>query len=216
MTAAAKSAFSPKTRVSLKKTPVPDYLIREVINGEPWYYRGYRDVLNGTKKPEEIMACSTLQSVVVNYLNAKLWHHLEDEPYWVMSNEIGNNLSKKTKSAYDVAVFDKKTLPASQVDDHYANVPPVLVVEVDVKVETEKLLPPDLIFQIKTRKLLEFGVKKVVWFFTKNQSVLIAEAGKEWIFDNWNRDVELWDGLKVNVPKYLTKQGISVVDEPFE
>jgi hypothetical protein len=216
MTAAAKSAFSPKTRVSPKKTPVPDYLIREVINGEPRYYRGYRDVLNGTKTPEDIRACSTLQSVVVNYLNAKLWHHLEDEPYWVMSNEVGNNLSKKTKSAYDVAVFDKKTLPPRQVDDHYASVPPVLVVEVDVKVETEKLLPPDLIFQIKTRKLLEFGVKKVVWFFTKNQSVLIAEAGKEWIFDNWNRDVELWDGLKVNVPKYLAKQGISVVDEPFE
>jgi hypothetical protein len=216
MTAAAKSAFSPKQRVSTKKMPVPDYLVRETIDGERWYYRGYRDVVNGLKKPEDIMACSTLQSVVVNYLNAKLWHHLEDEPYWVMSNEVGNNLSKKTKSAYDVAVFDKKTLPASQVDDHYANVPPVLVVEVDVKVETEKLLPPDLIFQIKTKKLLEFGVQKVVWFFTKNQSVLIAEAGKEWIFDNWNRDVELWDGLKVNVPKYLTKQGISVVDETFD
>ena len=131
----------------------------------------------------------------------------------MMSNEICNNLSKKTKSAYDVGVFDKKTLPASDVDDHYANVPPVLVVEIDVKVETESLLPPDLIFQIKTRKLLEFGVQKVVWFFTKNQFVLIAESGKEWIFDNWNRDVTLWEDLSVNVPKYLAKQGVVLADD---
>ena len=213
MTATAKLSFSPKSRPHSSKLAIPDYLVREVINGERWFYRGYRDVLNGQKKPEDIMACSTLQSVVVTYVNAKLWHHLEDEPYWVMSNEIGNNLSKKTKSAYDVAVFDKKTLPASQVDDHYAHVPPLLVVEVDVKVETENLLPADLIFQVKTRKLLEFGVQKVVWFFTKNQSVLIAEAGKEWIFDNWNREVILWNGLSVNVPKYLAKQGITFIED---
>jgi hypothetical protein len=40
MTAAAKSAFSPKHRVSTKKIPVPDYLVRETIDGERWFYRG--------------------------------------------------------------------------------------------------------------------------------------------------------------------------------
>ena len=43
-------------------TKVPNYLIYEVVKGEPIYYKGYKDVLNKTKTFEEIIMDSTLQA----------------------------------------------------------------------------------------------------------------------------------------------------------
>ena len=205
-----------KRNTASAKTVVPDYLIREIIDGDRWFYRGYRDVLSGLKTPEEIMACSTYQSLLVGYVYNKLWNALEDQPYWVMSNEVGNNLSKKSKMAYDIAVFDKTTLPPERISANYANVPPKLVIEVDVKIESESKTPDDIVWQIKTQKLLTSGVEKVIWFFTKTQKVLIARPNEDWILADWQRDIEIWEGLTINVAQYLAKQGIQTVDIPNE
>jgi hypothetical protein len=35
--------------MTLLKKPVPDYLVREIIDGDRWFYRGHRDVLNGLR-----------------------------------------------------------------------------------------------------------------------------------------------------------------------
>jgi Uma2 family endonuclease len=216
MSSIATEKVKPKRSSATAKIPVPDYLVREVIDGDRWFYRGYRDVLSGHKSPEEIMACSTFQSLVVGYVYNKLWNHLEDRPYWVMSNEVGNNLSKKSKAAYDIAVFDKATLPPERISAYYANVPPKLVVEVDVKIEAESKTPEDIVWQIKTNKLLNSGVEKVVWFFTKSQRVLIARPNEDWILVDWQRDIELWAGLTINIAQYLAKQGIQPIDMPNE
>jgi Uma2 family endonuclease len=205
-----------KSKRGATKLVVPDYLVREIIDGDRWFYKGYKDVLSGLKTKEEVMACSTYQSILVNYINTKLWNHLEEEPYWVMSNEIGNNFSKKSKAAYDIAVFAKENLPPERIGAYYANVPPKLVIEVDVKIETESKTPEDIAWQIKTKKLHEFGVEKVIWFFTKSQMVLIAHPKQHWIMVDWHEDVEIWDGLKVNVGQYLAKQGIQPIDKPNE
>jgi hypothetical protein len=206
----------PKSKRGVTKLTVPDYLVREIIGGDRWFYRGYQDVLAGLKTVEEIMACSTFQSIVVSYIHNKLWNHLEDAPYWVMTNEIGNNLSKKSKAAYDVAVFDEASLPATRIGAYYANVPPKLVIEVDVKIEAESKTPEDIVWQIKTNKLLAFGVEKVVWLFTKSQRILIARPNEDWILADWHRDIEIWEGLKVNVGQYLAKRGIQPIDKPNE
>ena len=205
-----------KRNTASAKIVVPDYLIREIIDGDRWFYRGYRDVLSGLKTPEEIMACSTYQSLLVGYVYNKLWNALEDQHYWVMSNEVGNNLSKKSKVAYDIAVFDKTTLPPERISANYANVPPKLVIEVDVKIESESKTPDDIVWQIKTQKLLTSGVEKVIWFFTKTQKVLIARPNEDWILADWQRDIEIWEGLTINVAQYLAKQGIQTVDIPNE
>ncbi len=205
-----------KRSTTSTKISVPDYLVREVIDGDRWFYRGYRDVLNGLKTPEEVMACSTYQSLVVGYVYNKLWNALEDKPYWVMSNEVGNNLSKKNKAAYDIAVFDKTTLPPEHISAYYANVPPKLVIEIDVKIESESKTPEDIVWQIKTKKLLASGVEKVIWFFTKTQLVLIARPNEDWILADWQRDIEIWEGVTVNVAQYLAKNGIHAIDMPNE
>ncbi len=206
----AKPQIKPKS----KKQNVPDYLVREIIYGERWFYRGYREVLAGLKKPEEIMACSSLQSVIVGYINNKLYNHLEDKGYWVLSNEIGNKLPQKDKAGYDVAVFDEATLPPSQINIHYPTVLPRLVVEVDLRVEAETPTADDILIQLKTQRVLDFGAGKVIWFFTKSQKVLIAEKNKPWTIDTWDKEVELWEGLSINIASFLSKKGINPIDIP--
>ena len=58
--------------------------------------------------------------------------------------------------------------------------------------------------------MLEFGVKKVIWIFTDSQKILIAEPNKTWLTDDWNKEIELIDGLKINVATYLKKKGVGL------
>ena len=43
---------------------VPDYLIWEVLDGQPLYRRGYKDVMRKTKTLEDIMGTSSYQSLI--------------------------------------------------------------------------------------------------------------------------------------------------------
>ena len=47
---------------------IPSYLIRETIDGIPFYYKDFREVLNKTKTKAEIMADSGLQAVSYTHL----------------------------------------------------------------------------------------------------------------------------------------------------
>ncbi len=205
-----------KSKRGTPKLVVPNSLVREIINGDRWFYKGYQDVLSGLKTLEEIIGCSGYQSVLIGYVNAKLWNHLEDAPYWVMSNEVGNHLSEENKTVYDIAVFDKMTLPAHHIGNNYAHVPPQLVIEVDVRIETESKTPGDIAWMVKTKKLHEFGVEKVFWFFTTSQQVVIAQKNQPWMVIDWHQDIEIWDGLKINVGQYLAKRRIQPIDQPNE
>ena len=56
--------------------------------------------------------------------------------------------------------------------------------------------------------MLEFGVKKVIWIFTSSQKIIIAELNQPWLTVDWTNDIELIDGLTINVSKYLKKKGL--------
>lgn len=45
---------------------IPDSLVYEEIDGQPIYYRGYREVLSGHKKLEDIVGCSDVQGLIVS------------------------------------------------------------------------------------------------------------------------------------------------------
>ena len=60
---ATLKAHTNQLKRNVKK--IPDFLIREVMDGQPLYYRGYRDVLRKLKTIEDIMPCSTLQATIV-------------------------------------------------------------------------------------------------------------------------------------------------------
>jgi len=196
---------------SVEKENVPSYLIRDMIDGKPFYYKGYKDVLNKTKTIHDIMPCSTLQAELIMYLNMLLFKNLNLSLYRIYSSESGNHLAKNINYGLDLAVYDRSILTSKKVNKHYANVPPELVVEVDIKVELEDLNEIDFINK-KTQSLLDYGTKKVIWIISESQKVLIAEQGaeKDWLLRDWNKDFDLFNDITANIGQYLKENDIEV------
>lgn len=196
---------------SVDKENIPSYLIRDMIDGKPFYYKGYRDVLNKTKTIHDIMPCSTLQAEIIMYLNFLLIQALGINKYRIFTSESGSHLAKNVNYGLGIAVYDKKVLTSKKINKHFANVPPELVVEVDIKVELEDLNEIDFINK-KTQSLLDYGTKRVIWIISESKKILIAESGndKDWLLRDWNKDFELFNGLTANIGQYLKENDIMV------
>jgi hypothetical protein len=78
---------------------VPEYLIKEILDRIPIYYKGYKAVLRKEKTLESIMGASGLQVLIVSYIYKLLVRQLSDDMYHVFAGEAGlhldinNNLS---------------------------------------------------------------------------------------------------------------------------
>ena len=143
------------------------------------------------------------------YINYLLIQALGIKNYHIFTSETGSHLAKNENYGLDLAVYDKKTLPNTQIGIHFATVPPLLVVEVDIKIELENSTDLDFITK-KTQSLLDFGTKKVVWITSKTKKVLIAEKGKDWLLRDWDQDIELMKDVVANIGKYLEENDIIV------
>ena len=60
----------------------------------------------------------------------------------------------------------------------------------------------------KTHKLLDFGVEKVFWIFTKHQKVMVATKDQDWLTKNWNQEIELLDDEYFNIGQFLADEGV--------
>lgn len=191
---------------------IPSYLIYEVLDGKPVYYKGYRDVLAKTKTLEEIMGSSGLQALIISYLLEICYSAIDARLFRILTNEIGSHLDKRNNLSNDIAIFDKKVLPAEKITRHYPDVPAKFVFEVDLDGE----LGPDESFteheyiHTKVQKMLDFGVEKVFWITTKTQRVLLATPGQNWEIIDWNKDIELLHGHTFNIGRYLQEEGIEL------
>ncbi len=175
-------------------------LTYEVVDGKPVYYRGYRDVLEGKKQPEEVMGASVYHARLVAILGYWLIKNL-GKRYAVMSGELGYFVEKGWRSL-DVAVFRYDDVKDKLRSRRYIDVPPVLVIEVDTHGDVENEMA---YISGKVEDLLRSGVEKVVWIFTDSEKVLIAERGKDWVIVGWNRDIDLIEGLKLNLEDLLER-----------
>lgn len=201
-----------KTKTA-KQAKVPDYLIYEIMDGKPIYYRGYKEVLNKTKTLEDIIGSSSLQSVLISYLLEILYKGIDTKKYWVLTNKIGSHLSKKNNLSSDIAIYEKRVLTADKIDKHYADVPAKLVIEIDTDADFENIDPNTYIHK-KTQKLLDFGVEKIIWVFTTSQKVMVAErTSDKWYIQNWDKEVELIEGHIFNIAQYLASEGITIEKE---
>jgi len=186
---------------------IPEALIYEVLDGKPIYRKGYLQVLNGTKTLEEIIPASTLQSAILSYLLRLIFRHYDEESYFVFTNEPGLHLNKRVNLAGDILIFDKKVLPPKDIDRHYAKVPALIHIEVDIEADTEDM--GDMAYVTnKTRRLLSFGTQKVIWIFSSVKTILIAEPGSPWRTLDWSEPVEIGNGAVFTLEEYLKKQGI--------
>jgi hypothetical protein len=204
-----KMVVTKSPQIVRKSAPkVPDYLIHEVIDGKPIYYKGYEEVLNGTKTFAEIMGSSTLQSLIITHLIILLGKKVDDEKYTLLSSETGIHLNKYNNLAGDILIFENSVLPIEAIDEHYATVPPKVAIEVDINIEAPGLEIDSYIFN-KTQKLLNFGVEKVIWITTKSKKVTVATKNEDWQVKDWNKDIEVFDGIIFNIGEYLRKKGSS-------
>ena len=176
-------------------TPIPDYLVYEIVKGRPIYYRGYKDVLNGTKTLAEIKMESKLQSWLKAQITGVLFILFQKLPYEVFTGELGLNLPESTKRGADIAIYKSESV---EINEFFANLPPEIIIEIDVAIDTEKQTEMDYVHE-KIDDYLKFGVNKVVWIFTKTQKVIIADNSLPWLTYNWEKDIELVEEVTLNL-----------------
>ena len=184
---------------------IPDTLVYEMQNGEPVYYAGYRDYLNGIKPIEEIRTSSLIQSMIISRLMFILQLNLSDE-YEVLTNELGIQFEKKAWRAADMAIVKTADIEQVETKNKYLRFAPEIVIEIDTKAELSDLKNPLNYYQEKTDELLAFGIKKVVWIFSETEKVMVARAGEKWEISNWTEDIEIMDDVVVNITKLLKKR----------
>lgn len=192
-----------------KQRKVPPYLVYELMDGKPIYYRGYKSVLNKTKKFEDIMGSSALQGLLVSFIASILHRFLHEEEYWIMLNETGLHLDHRNNLAGDILVYEKSRLNASDITNHYSQVPANIVIEVDTKADLSILTFQEYL-KLKTTKLHAFGVDKVIWIMTATRQVIVALPNEDWLIIDWNKDIEIMKGVSFNIGSYLKKSGIEL------
>lgn len=204
----AIAAKKPRGRAT-KQPDVPPALVYEVWNGKPIYYKGYRDVLAGRKTPQEIMSCSDLQAVLIYILNGFLFTHLNRKQYVVGTNESGLHLAKHDNLGNDIAIFDKAQV--GKLKGKYFDVPPRVVIEVDIKADVAEFLNEDLDYIIaKSQKMLDFGTDKVVWILTSTRKLYVATRNqKQAVITDWDEDIHLLDDCTLNVKRLLDEEEIT-------
>lgn len=186
---------------------VPDSLIYETMDEKPVYRKGYRLVLNGVKKLEDIVGSSTLQSEIISYLIRRLMLFYDEQVYAIHTNEAGLHISKGNNLAGDIFVYERSVMTAENINKNYSSVPPLLAFEVDTETAVEVASQMAYISG-KIEKLIQFGVQKVFWISTEAKRIIVAEPDKDWRTISWKNDVEITPGLLVNIAGHLEQQGI--------
>ncbi|MBL7979112.1 MAG: hypothetical protein JNN12_12290, partial [Bacteroidetes Order II. Incertae sedis bacterium] len=113
-------------------------LIAEEVNGTPYYYKGYRKVLNGQKNVEDLMGSSYLQARIIEAVLHFLFQSLDRKAWRVLSNEIGLHMGVGHNRACDIALFEKAQLAKIGETERYIALPPKVVIEVDIRFEAEE------------------------------------------------------------------------------
>ncbi len=177
-----------QARTSRRKA-VPEALVYERLpDGTPIYYRGYREYVKGTKNIESIVGSGYQQSFIIGCILKFLYIQLPPD-FLVLTNEFGFKTRKKGWRNLDIAVYEKARLKGVPMEDKYLSIPPRLVIEVDTKAELTEMPIPQNYYHLKTDELLGQGVEKVIWVFTANQKIMVAESGKDWITSGWTREI---------------------------
>jgi len=136
-----------------------------------------------------------------------IYGFLDRSKYIVGNNEAGLHLATGKNMANDIALYSKAKLTPEKITKHYADVPPDLVIEVDIDFEVENMTPIDAV-HLKTQQMLDFGVQKVIWIFTNSQKVMVAKPKEAWTIVDWNQEIKLMDDHTFNIAQYLKDEGI--------
>lgn len=190
------SATTSAPRQAGKRNPTRKALepfICEVIYGLPLYYHGYREALSQNQSAESVMGTGRKQAYLIDLILNFLHTTIDRNEYRTLMSEPGVLFPNKDFVSNDIIIYAAADKP-KMLQDKYLDFPPKIVVEVDTKIEWRDLdWAPDY-YQVKTQKLLDFGVEKVIWVFTKIRKIQIAERGKTWLTVGWDESVDVLPG----------------------
>jgi Uma2 family endonuclease len=193
-------------------------MIHESFSGSNYYRKGYRQVLLGLKTEEEIMGSSIYQSLIVQALVFYLKTILPKKQYWVPTNEAGLHLSLHENMANDIVIVEKGKLSNPQ-SERYSNIPPKLVIEVDLKIDPidyDAEPPTDISMTYvveKSKKLLDFGVESVIWIMTRKQQIFLTRSQRNLEIYDWSEHVPLFDSFSFCLRDILEDEGILPIDQ---
>ena len=137
--------------------------------------------------------------------------NLDEDKYFVMTNEVGFYLKKRSNISSDIVIYDKATLQNHVLKDKYFEIPPLAVIEVDIQADTADFGVTELdYYGLKTKKLLDFGVGEVIWFFSGIKQQFIARKGQDGIISDWDRNVTLLGEYQFSLANLLQKEGFKL------
>lgn len=207
----AVSTKRKRVRTKFTKHEIPKSLIYEEYDGKPMYYRGYKDVLNQLKTTEEIMGESDTQAIVIGVLLKYLLKNLDEERYFVVTNEVGFHLKKRSNISSDIVIYEKAVLQNHAFKDKYFEIPPLAVIEGDIQADTADFGISEMdYYGIKTKKLLDFGVREVIWFFSGTQQQFVARAGQDGSISTWEKKVSILEEYQFSLAQLLQKEGFTL------
>jgi hypothetical protein len=206
-------AAEPVVKIKKRQQNIPDYLLKEEIEGIKFYYAGYKQVLNKTNTLEGIMGASGIQSLILDYLLEVLYTQLPKRKYRYFTNESGAHLAHKSNLSFDLAIFDKNVATINKINAKYMDVAPKMTIEIDTEISLDgtKLSNINQYVELKTRKGFEYGIEKTIWIFTKPKKILVAEnkPNMPWLYYDWSADIELIDGVFFNILQYMKEEGFN-------
>jgi hypothetical protein len=192
-----------------RQRKIPDYLVREWIDGKPFYYKGYKEVLNKKKTLEDIMGSSTLQAYIIAFLMEVIIEGKLKKKYEILTNEAGLHLDKRNNLSADILIYNPTVMTPEKINKQYADVPAKVQIEVDITIELEDLKDYQYV-EKKINKLHQFGTEKVIWVLTNIKKVMVAVPNQPWQTYDWNNDIELLDDVTFNIGVYLKEKGVTL------
>jgi Uma2 family endonuclease len=188
----------------VRSRKIPAKFIREIVNGKPYYYKGYKSVLNGTKQIEEIMGSSSLQSFLVGFIYGILFSKINRKRYSLTTNETGIHLGNKNNISTDIGIFLKENVV---LNDKYFEIAPEIAIEVDVKIDSNDM---EYVFS-KSAEMMNFGTQKILWVLTKHKKVMVFSKNETTQILDWNNDIYLMEGLILNIQNLIEEEGINAM-----
>ena len=162
------------------------YPVYEVAKGKPIFYKRYKDFQGKSAMMELPRLDTTLQAWLKFRLTLLLGNQLLPKGFDLICGEVGIQFAANDLRFADIAVFKDGEL---EINEHFVQKPPLITIEIDFRTKAGM----EYIFD-KVADYHAFGVQKVIWIFTKNKKVMVAEAGQPWLTLDWSADVGVVEG----------------------
>jgi hypothetical protein len=193
---------------------IPTRLVKEVINGKKYYYKGYRNVLRGEKEINAITGSSELQATLATILTNCLGRQLDRKTYTVAIGKPGIHLDSDNALVTTIAVHRRADLPVDRDRTKCFSIAPLIAIEVDVRIESEDEGSDDFSYMFeKSNRLIESGTAVVVWVLSRIQSLVVfaPETGGsvQPKVIPWTGSYDLPVGIPIRLAEWLEAEGES-------